>query len=295
MTRLYALLLLLCAALAAQSKTDLILLGTGTPPPNPARSGPALAIQVNDQSYLVDAGPGVVRRAAEAVQKGNKGLEMKKLTHVFITHLHSDHTLGLPDLMFTPWVMERSTPLQVYGPPGTLHMVQSLQEAYSDDVFNRTHGKQPYAQGWTAIAKDVAPGVVYQDGNVKVTAFKVPHTGWKYAYGYKFETKDRTIVVSGDCTPNEEIVKQCNGCDVLVHEVYSLKAYAKIEPKWQKYHTQSHTSTKELAEIAKRAHPKLLVLTHVIAWDGDYDQLVKEIKEAGYEGDVRLGEDLGVY
>ena len=295
MRRVCILLLWISVGVAAQSKTDVILLGTGSPPPDPSRSGPALAIQVNEHSYLVDAGPGVVRRASAAAKQGNKGLEMKQLTHVFITHLHSDHTLGLPDLMFTPWVMFRSEPLHVFGPPGTEHMVHALQEAYRDDVENRTQGKQPHEQGWTAIAKDVQPGVVYQDGNIKVTAFKVPHTGWKSAYGYKFETKDRTVVVSGDCTPNEEIVRQCNGCDVLVHEVYSQKAFAKIEPEWQRYHAQSHTSTKELAEIAKRARPKLLVLSHVIAWDGDYEQLVKEIKAAGYDGEVKLGADLGVY
>lgn len=292
--RLTTAMLLLFGALAS-AQTKLILLGTGTPPPDPTRSGPALAIQVNERSYLVDAGPGVVRRAATAAKQGNKGLQMPKLTHVFITHLHSDHTLGLPDLMFTPWVMQRNEPLNVFGPPGTEHMVHALQEAYSEDVANRTEGKQPYVPGWTAIAKDVQPGVVYQDANVKVTAFKVPHTGWKSAYGYKFETKDRTVVVSGDCTPNEEVVRQCNGCDVLVHEVYSLKAYATQPPEWKAYHAQSHTSTKELAEIAKRAHPKLLVLSHVIAWDGDYEQLVKEIKAAGYDGEVKLGADLGVY
>jgi ribonuclease BN (tRNA processing enzyme) len=285
----------LLANLLAFAQTQVILLGTGSPPPSPERSGPALAIQVNGQSYLVDAGPGVVRRASAAAKQGNKGLEMPKLTHVFITHLHSDHTLGLPDLMFTPWVMFRSEPLHVFGPPGTEHMVHALQEAYRDDVENRTQGKQPHEPGWTAIAKDVQPGVIYQDANVKVTAFKVPHTGWKSAYGYTFETKDRTVVVSGDCTPNEEIVRQCNGCDVLVHEVYSMKAFAKIEPQWQRYHAQSHTSTKELAEIAKRAHPKLLVLSHVIAWDGDYEQLVKEIEAAGYDGEVKLGADLQVY
>jgi ribonuclease BN (tRNA processing enzyme) len=295
MKLLFAIAVLLSAIGAAQSKTDVILLGTGAPPPNPARSGPSLAIQVNEHSYLVDSGPGVVRRAAQAWKQGNKGLAMPKLTHVFITHLHSDHTLGLPDLMFTPWVTGRSEPLHVFGPPGTEHMVHALQDAYRDDVANRTEGKQPHEQGWTAMPKDAQPGVIYQDANVKVTAFKVPHTGWKSAYGYKFETKDRTVVVSGDCTPNEEIVRQCNGCDVLVHEVYSVKAFAIQPPEWQRYHAQSHTSTKELAEIAKRARPRLLVLTHVMAWDGDYDQLVKEIKAAGYDGEVKLGEDLGVY
>jgi ribonuclease BN (tRNA processing enzyme) len=191
--------------------------------------------------------------------------------------------------------MFRSEPLHVFGPPGTKHMVHALQEAYRDDVNNRIHGKQPHEPGWTAIAKDVRPGVVYQDANVKVTAFPVPHTGWKHAYGYKFETKDRTVVVSGDCTPNEEIVRQCNGCDVLVHEVYSAKAFAAQKPEWQRYHAQSHTSGVQLGEIAKRAHPKLLVLSHVIAWDDDYEQIVREIKAAGYDGEVRLGADLGVY
>src|SRR5689334_4703410 len=138
MKLLFAIAVLLSAIGAAQSKTDVILLGTGAPPPNPARSGPSLAIQVNEHSYLVDSGPGVVRRAAQAWKQGNKGLAMPKLTHVFITHLHSDHTLGLPDLMFTPWVTGRSEPLHVFGPPGTEHMVHALQDAYRDDVANRT-------------------------------------------------------------------------------------------------------------------------------------------------------------
>ena len=120
-----------------QSGTAVVLLGTGTPNADPDRSGPAVAVVVNGQPYLVDFGPGVVRRAAAASRSGVDALEVTNLTRAFVTHLHSDHTVGYADLIFTPWVLGRAVPLQVYGPKGLRAMTRHLTAAYREDIKNQ--------------------------------------------------------------------------------------------------------------------------------------------------------------
>jgi Metal-dependent hydrolases of the beta-lactamase superfamily III len=168
-------------------RSHVILLGTGTPNADPARSGPAVAIVVDSNTYIVDAGPGIVRRAAAAK------IAMPRLRIAFLTHLHSDHTVGLPDLMMSPWVLGRTVPLDVYGPPGTTAMVDHLQAAYAQDIDIRLHGGEPSNKtGYGGKGHDVLPGIVYKDSLVTVTAFEVPHGRWPHAYGYRFQTPDRT-------------------------------------------------------------------------------------------------------
>jgi ribonuclease BN (tRNA processing enzyme) len=289
----FLLLFMLVAASSAQ--TRVLMLGTGTPNADPERSGPAVAILVNDRVYLVDSGPGIVRRAMAAEQKGIPGIGITRLTHVFLTHLHSDHTVGLPDLLLTPWVKERAEPLQVFGPSGTKRMLGHIAEAWKEDIHLRTHSAEPTNHtGFKAIATDIRAGVVYQDKYVTVTAFRVPHSAWKESYGYIFLTADRKIVISGDCTPNEAIVQACSGCDVLVHEVYSAEKFPTRPPEWQKYHAQAHTSTVELAEIASQAKPKLLLLYHQLYWGTTDDGLVAEVKRT-YTGEVKSARDLEIY
>jgi len=283
------------APLLETGRTRLVMLGTGTPNADPERSGPALAIVVDDRPYLVDAGPGVVRRAAEAAERGTEALRVDNLRHVFLTHLHSDHTLGLPDLIFTPWVLERDTPLLVFGPPGTSAMTAHLQEAWSEDVHLRLDGLEPANQhGYRTEVTELEPGLVYEDELVRVSAFAVPHGTWKYAFGYRFETPDRVIVISGDTIPSEELVRQAEGCDILVHEVYSDVTYQTRPEVWQRYHAQFHTSTVELAELAERIRPKLLVLTHQLFWGQTEAGLLSEI-EALYGGHVVSARDFDVY
>lgn len=278
-----------------KSSTHLVLLGTGTPNADPARSGPALAVVVNGQAYLVDCGPGVVRRAAAAHQLGIKALAVEKLTHVFITHLHSDHTLGYPDLIFTPWVLERKAPLEAFGPVGLAAMTEHILAAYQEDIAIRIDGVEPAnTMGYNVNVHEITPGVVYEDRNVRVTAFRVRHGSWPLAYGFRFDTADRSIVISGDTAPCESLVKNAKGCDLLVHEVYSHVAFQRRPAVWQGYHRSFHTSTTELAEIARRVQPKLLVLTHQLFWGSTPKELVGEIRQS-YDGDVRSGNDLDVY
>ena len=275
--------------------TQLVLLGTGTPNADPDRSGPAVAIVVNDVPYVIDSGPGVVRRASAANRNGIKGLAVPNLRRLFLTHLHSDHTAGLPDFIFTPAVLDRDAPLLIFGPPGTREMTSYILKAYRQDLDIRLKGLEPAnPKGYDIRAKDVFPGEIYRDENVTVKAFKVNHGSWNYSYGYRFDTVDRSIVISRDCAPSESIIKACNGCDVLVHEVYSEEGFAKRPPEWQRYHSKFHTSSSELADIASKARPRLLVLYHQLMWGASKESILKEI--AGkYHGKVVFGDDLDVY
>jgi ribonuclease Z len=265
------------------------MLGTGTPNPDPDRSGPAVAVVANGQPYLVDCGPGVVRRAAAA------GLEMPSLTRLFITHLHSDHTMGYADLILTPWVLERTEPLEVFGPPGTRAMTEHILAAYAEDIDNRLHGSQPQnATGIEVRVHEIEEGAVYRDANIHVTAFAVPHGSWEHAFGYRFEAPDRSIVISGDTTPSDSVVDACDGCDILVHEVCSKTGLDRRTADWKAYHLASHTTGIDLGKLAARARPKLLVLYHQLLWSATTDELMAEIRQ-GFDGAVVFADDLDVY
>lgn len=275
--------------------TQVVVLGTGTPNPDPDRSGPAVAVVVNGTAYLVDAGAGVMRRAEQARRNGIAALEARRIGIVFLTHLHSDHTVGLADVIHTGWVAEREAPLRLFGPPGTEAMARGLTEAYGADIANRLSGLQPRTDsGWNVMARESSGGVVYRDSNVTVTAIPVRHDGWEVALGYKFVTRDRVIVVSGDTRPTAAIVEACNGCDLLLHEVYAADKFAGRPTAWQRYHADAHTSTVELAALATRARPKLLVLYHQLYWGATDADLLSEIRR-GYSGAVVSAHDLGIY
>ena len=276
-------------------RTYVVLLGTGTPNAEPERSGSAVAVVVNNSVYLVDCGSGVVRRAVAAFKKGIKALEVKNLDKLFVTHLHSDHTAGYADLILTPWILGREKPLRVFGPKGIGRMTSHLLDAYSEDIGNRLGGLEPInRRGYKVEVREYKEGLVYQDSNVNVYAYRVEHAGWQEAYAFQFVTKDRVVTVSGDCRPCEGIVAASMGSDLLVHEAYSYIGYLTREPKWQKYHRNAHTSTKELAELALKVKPKMVVMYHVLSWGARPEVMVNEVRQI-YGGKVVCGEDLGVY
>ncbi len=296
LVRALGLLALGAGAVLAQD-TKLVVLGTGTPNADPDRSGPALAVVRGTRSYLIDAGPGIVRRAsAAAARHGLSALEPPQLRTLFLTHLHSDHTVGLPDVMLSAWTLERDVPLVVYGPPGTKAMVEHLHAAYAADIRNRLDGLEPAnPDGWKVTVHEIAPGLVLDDGNLRVTAFEVPHGDWNVAYGYRFDAPDRAIVISGDTRASDAVVTACNGCDLLVHEVYSAERFKTRPPAWQRYHANAHTSTDELAALATRARPGQLLLYHQLYWGTDDVGLLAELRRAGYAGSLRSARDLEIH
>jgi ribonuclease Z len=272
-------------------RTQVVLLGTGTPRPDPDRSGPATAIVVNGASYLVDAGPGIVRRAAAAAAKGIAALSMDRLDTLFVTHLHSDHTVGLPDLIFTPWVQGRRVPLRVFGPAGTEAMTRHIMLAWQADVDIRTTGLERRAR-LDVVARDVSPGVVFKDANITVTAFQNAHGEWPQSFGYALRTADRAIVISGDTNPSPAVVAACRKCDVLIHEVFSEKYTPADMPNWTEYRSRYHTTTTQLAEIANKTQPALLILHH--RGGGPPEEYLADIRRS-YSGKVVVGNDLDVY
>ena len=290
-------------------ETKLVLLGTGTPNACPDASGPSSAVVVGDRAYLVDFGPGVVRQAAKAYRNGIDALRPDRLVTAFCTHLHTDHTAGYPDLIFTPWVLERKEPLRVFGPKGIRDMTEHLFKAYKVDIDFRINGFEKANEvGYRVETQEINSGVIYRDDRVTVEAFPVSH-GTLESYGFKFTTPDRVIVISGDTAPLEIVAEKAKGCDILLHEVEYTAGLAAREPKWQKYHREVHTLSVDLAEIAKKAGPKLLVTYHRIyhmeIQDNTVDvgaemarrneAILEEIRNAGYEGPVVNGMDLDVF
>ena len=297
-TELLLAIALLTASISASGATQVVMLGTGTPIPTPDRSGPATAIVVDGKAYIVDFGPGVVRRAAAAsTEYGGtvEGLAVDKLEIAFLTHLHHDHSAGLPDLVYTSWTHGREKPLELYGPAGIKAMAEHVAAAWEEDNRYRLYGLEPAApEGWKINAHEIDEGVVYRDERVTVDAFKVKHGTWPNAFGYRFTTPDKVIVISGDAAYDPTIEKMATGADILIHEVVSEQAVNARDPFWQNYHRSNHTTSHELATLASRAKPGLLILYHVLVFGLEDDIVLEEVK-ARYDGNVVLAEDLDIF
>lgn len=280
------------AALAQRDSTVIVLLGTGGPPPTPDASGPATAIVVGSRVFLFDAGVGVMRRASAAK------LPVTGPTALFITHLHSDHTLGLPDVIFTTWVVGRHQPLEAYGPHGLQSMTDHIIAAWKEDIDLRTNGlEHETPNGFAVHVHEISPGVVYDSAGVKITAIPVPHGSWKEAYGYRIDTPDRSIVLSGDTRYSTAIEQAARGVDVLIHEVHQTgflpPQRAAAPAAWAEYLRLFHTSDADLGRLAAAAKPKLLVTSHFVARGSAVsDSVIAAIRRAGYQGRIMIGKDL---
>ena len=257
----------------------------------------------NGTPYLVDFGPGVVRRAAAAYRKGviAFGPAAAEITTIFLTHLHADHTAGYPDLILTPWILGRKKPIDVYGPPGLRDMTRHVLEAWKIDIDNRVNGidRLPRA-GCRVNVHEIAPGVIYKDRNVRITAFPVRHGSLQHAFGFRLETSDKVIVMSGDTAPTPSLAEHCGGCDVSDPRDLFGADLRKVSPKWQRYRRHHHTSSKELAALAAHVKPGLLVLYHranaggAMTFPDPETALLNEVRRL-YNGRVVTAHDLDVF
>ena len=286
------LLLLLISTVSASTK--LFILGTGTPNPNPERMGSSYLVLANDEPYLFDYGTGVIRRiAAFSPSWGGEyqALEVENLKYAFLTHIHSDHTLGLADLIITPWIMGRSEPLKIFGPKGAKNMHTNIIKAYQPDIDYRIYGTQPQnSTGYKVIFNELKDKFVYQDENIKVTAFLNDHGDLQESYGFLIETTDKKILISGDTAMSKNLISYGENLDYLIHEIYSQKGFNNKTPDWQKYHQAHHTSPKEVAAIAKLLQPKSLILSHILFWGSSEQEILDEVKTF-YSGKIIVAED----
>lgn len=274
----------------AQDTAAVVLVGTGFPRPDPAASGPAAAVVVGSRVFLFDAGAGI-QRALSAAR-----LPINGVTALFVTHLHSDHTLGFPDLILDSWMMGRRTPLAAYGPPGLRDMTAHILAAWAEDLRVRVTGLERETPITPQVrVHEIRPGIVYDSGGVKVTAVAVPHGGLRHAFAYRIDAGGRSVVISGDTRPSPALERLSTGVDVLVHEVYASETL-RPEPRpggdvWPLYMRDAHTSDVELGAIAARARPRLLVLTHIIRMGAADSTLLAGVRRGGFGGRVVIGHD----
>ena len=275
------------------SRTQIVILGSGTPNAEADRVSSGVAIDIDGQPYLVDCGHGVVQRVVEAHEAGLIGWDTTALNRLFVTHCHADHTVGLPDLLYTPWIHGRADMILVYGPAGLKDMARHLQAAYAENVREHSRAHPTTESGYQIRAHPVSAGLCYQDNRVTVHALAADH-GDLEAFSYKFITARGTIVVSGDTKPVPAFVDWARGCDILIHEVYSAEQFPARPPAWQDYHSRTHTSTRELAALANLIRPGRLLLYHQLFWEQTPEELLAEIKRA-YDGDVISTKDLDCF
>lgn len=292
----------------ADSKTLVAMLGSGAVMPNPYRNGPGGAIIVEDTPYIIDAGEAIWRSIAKAATAHDgrlvNALHPHKMTRLFITHLHSDHTVGLANLLLMPWTLAKADPLEIYGPLGTKHLVTTLLDAYRADIEERTKGpERKNPTGWMANVHEFSePGLVYEDNRVKVEAFHHVHGTWAQNFGYRFTTEERVIVWAGDGHISDSFSDAAQGADIVLSELCTDENLANavwggVTPEEKEEIIWAyHLKPLELAELAMEANVRQLVLMHELNYSNPFDPeaLLEEIKRV-YAGEVISSRDSDIY
>lgn len=275
-------------ALAAPAQMfKVTLLGTGSPQPRMDRFGPSILVEAGEKKLLFDCGRGAAQRIEQL------SIPFTVVDALFVTHLHSDHTVGIPDLWLTGWARGRKLPLEVWGPDGTKAMMSHLAEAYQFDIQIRQVDDKLPPEGVAVVANDIQPGVVYDRAGTKVTAFLVDHGIVKPAFGYRIDFSGHSVVLSGDTRYSENLIRFSQKVDVLIHEVIDPDTFRAKNPSMSAQRLQAivgHHTTPELAgTLFAQVKPKLAVYSHIVP--GGSTDLVPLTRKT-YSGPLEVGEDL---
>ena len=277
------------------SPIKVTLLGTGTPIPPMRRFGPSTLVQAAGQNFVFDCGRGAIQRLEQV------GLPFRVVDKFFLTHLHSDHVVGIPDLWLSGWVMGREIPFRIWGPSGTAEMMGHLEKAYQADIHVRRDLDEKFAaEGIEVSATDIEQGVVYEEYGVKITAFDVDHGHVKPAFGYRIDYQGRSVVLSGDTRYSESLIEHAQGADLLIHEVIApesvraRRAAAGRDPAESERIIQHHTTPEEVGQIFSKIKPKLAVYSHIVGSIGAAEEEVDAGTRKTYSGRFEIGEDLCV-
>lgn len=265
------------------------LLGTGAPPPSLERFGPSTLVEAGAEKFIFDAGRGAMQRLHQV------GIPFGAVTGMFLTHHHSDHVVGFPDLWLTGWSGrpwgKRTAPLPVWGPEGTAQMMEHLPLAFATDLRVRSKNYPP--AGAELSAREIREGVVFEKGGVTVAAFQVDHGGEELpAYGYRIDYRSRSAVLSGDTTFNENLIRRSEGVDVLVHEVTAAAGAAAENSEQLKRIGANHTTPEQAGEVFRRAKPGLAVYNHLLLFGGARAEDLIPATRKKYSGPLVVGEDL---
>lgn len=276
--------------------TRVVVLGTGTPVPDVYRAGPGIAVIHKGQAYLFDVGAGTVRNAIEARYRYDlPALYPTEIRAVFLTHLHSDHTLDFVELNYTLW-WRRRHPISAFGPVGLGTMAAGLEQMMQPDVRLRQASNQPIMvpDAYRPTVHEISEGIVFAEDDLTIEAFAVPHGDIRPAFGYRITTDDLSIVISGDTAISESLATQAAGVDLLFHEVISNAGLERNSAGFQAYHKRAHTTATELGELARRVKPGLLVLYHGLFFGVSESGIVGEVEQT-YDGPVVLARDLDLF
>ncbi len=271
---------------ANKSGIKVTLLGTGTPQPLMERFGPSILVQAGSETLLFDAGRGCLQRLRQV------NVSYDKINALFLTHLHSDHIVGLPDLWLTGWLIsERSIPLEVFGPTGTGEMIKYLQKAFSFDITIRVGDDKRLEEGSKLLVKEIQEGLIYEKDGVKVIAFKVDHHPDIPAFGYRIDFNGHSVVLSGDTRYSENLIMFAKGADLLIHEVVvAPDTLSKSDPKYPIL--AHHTTPEQAAKVFNEVKPKLAAYSHISKLYGHTEEEILQRTKVNYSGPIIMGEDL---
>jgi ribonuclease Z len=274
------------APAASPDAIRVTLLGTGTPRPLMDRFGPSILVEAGGEKLIFDVGRGAMQRLLQL------DVSYADITGVLLTHLHSDHTVGLPDLWLTGWLISRrATPTPLWGPAGTTHMAKSLESAYAFDRDIRVRDDKVPAAGGHLDAQDIGERIVFERNGVKVTSFLVDHGVVRPALGYRVDAGGRSVVLSGDTRYSPNLIRHAKGVDLLIHEVGAASAEELRRNELSRTIIAHHTTPERAAQLFNEVHPKLAVFSHIVVRGVSVDEMMHTTRLT-YTGPLQLGEDL---
>ena len=273
------------------------LLGTGAPVPSMERFGPSILVEAGQQKLLFDCGRGAAQRLWQLK------IPLRQVNVLFLTHLHSDHVVGIPDLWLTGWIPSafgrRELPFRVIGPAGTKDMMTNMQKSFAWDIQTRSKERNKVDSGALVNARDIEEGFVWEQEGVKVTPFTVRHAEFiDSALGYRIDYAGHSVILSGDTRYSENLVRYAKGADVVVHEVAAAQEDSTKNPALIKQILGFHTSPEDAGRVFQQVQPKLAVFSHIVLLSPDpavppptTSELMRRTKKT-YNGEVQVGEDL---
>lgn len=284
-------LTVLAPTVASAQEIKVTLLGTGTPVPAMNRFGPSILVEAAGQKFLFDAGRGALQRLTQL------RVRWQDVDGLFLTHLHSDHVVGFPDLWLTGWLVGpgRDRPLHVWGPRGTKTMMSHLEQAYDFDIRMRLYDDRAAPDGVVILAEDFTEGVVFEKGGLRITAIEVDHSPVRPAFGFRVDYGGRSVVLSGDTRVSPNLIRHAQGVDLLIHEVASPESFqrAGTRPERAKSVIEHHVTPEQAGEVFAKTKPRLAVYSHIVQPDAGEQDLIPPTRRS-YSGPVEVGEDLMV-